>query len=355
MPKRQRKKALTTPSSTPTPVTAPNANVFLAAGVAIAASAALLAFWQLGGQNNGGGGGTIKRKQGERFTLLPPVTTSPGVRRFHVPVQLKRSVVDAEIVAVDNFLPLGIAERWRDQMDQHWSSAYSQGNFQTLDPADTTGWLYTTNDLNSKSRGNDNIVNRSILAERSRQAGQFSYSKWELAPEHDLVQEIKAYLASKEIREKVQALVGSKELNGALSDIFVTQFAPSNFLTQHNDGYSGTWAIVLSLATSSPKWQQGYGGELAFKCHAELGTDLRGANQDTCRKLGPKFNSVVLFRTNNPAIGPPHQVLPVASAAGEAGFRRFGVTAWYTEVDEVMSEEFVRENRKMRGKLLNNK
>ena len=199
-----------------------------------------------------------------------------------------------------------------------------------------------------------NIVNRSMQSERMRQAGRFAYSKWELAPEHALVQEIQAHLASKETRAKVQSLVGSKDLNSGMVDIFVTQYAPSNFLTEHTDAYSGTWAIVLSLATSNPEteWQPGYGGELAFRCHADLGSDFRGADPKVCRKLAPRFNSAVLFRTNNPAIGPPHQVLPVTNAAGEAGFRRFGLTAWYTEADEVVSKEFERENLKMRGKLL---
>ena len=202
-------------------------------------------------------------------------------------------------------------------------------------------------------RRNKNVLDRVERAEKARRAGQFSYSKWELAPSHDLVQEIKAQLESTETRSKVQGLVGSKPLAGVMADIFVTQYTTGNFLTEHNDAFSGTWAIVLSLA-SGPEWEQGHGGELEFRCKAQPGDDFRGADPNMCRTLAPKFKSAVLFRTNNPAIGPPHSVLPVSAAAGVAGFKRFGVTAWWTEVDEVLSEEFIRENKKMRGKLVLN-
>ena len=201
--------------------------------IAASIGCALIACWNGYAATRDVATGSRVRKQGERFTLLPPVASAPGVRRFHVPVRMaypQAHVVDAEVVAVDNFLPLDLAERWRDRMDQQWTSEHSQGNFEQLDPADTRGWLYTTNDANSKSRGNANIVNRSMQSERMRQAGRFAYSKWELAPEHALVHEMQAHLASKETRAKVQALVGSKDLNDGMADIFVTQFVKSNLL-----------------------------------------------------------------------------------------------------------------------------
>ena len=43
-----------------------------------------------------------------------------------------------------------------------------------------------------------------------------------------------------------------RKLVPKLQDIFVTLYSEGDFLTEHNDFYSGTWAVVLSLVWYAP-------------------------------------------------------------------------------------------------------
>jgi hypothetical protein len=76
-----------------------------------------------------------------------------------------------------------------------------------------------------------------------------------------------------------------------------------------------------------------------------------------CEKLYPRFNSAVFIKTMvvDDGLGykvpvPMHQVLPIKYPAELEGFFRFGLTGWYTDVGDLMSENRKRERDKMRAR-----
>jgi Rps23 Pro-64 3,4-dihydroxylase Tpa1-like proline 4-hydroxylase len=68
--------------------------------------------------------------------------------------------------------------------------------------------------------------------------------------------------------------------------------------------------------------------------------------------IKPTFNTAIFFetRSRDGGMGPLHEVLPVAYRAELEGFRRFGLTGWYMDRKDVMSDNVRAERDKMRAK-----
>lgn len=272
---------------------------------------------------------------------------------------------------VPNFLPLELAMKWRDTMTREWDARFQcSTNNDNNNNAETTGWRYATNNNgtfrgtragagvnNAKVRSLDQIAARNVTAQQMKQANQFSYAKWELDPHHELVQEMEQTFLSKEIRDKVTEILSQMTNENEnvdlaaqeLSDLFVTLYSTGDFLSTHNDGVSGTFAFVVSLMDAGPsnhQWQDDFGGALAFQCEG-------APSEGWCEVLNPTFNTAIFFQTmsnNGGSVGPHHQVLPVTYRAELEGFRRFGLTGWYMDRKNVMSDNARAERDKMRGK-----
>ena len=182
--------------------------------------------------------------------------------------------VPIKVHVIPNFFPEARARAWRDAMESSWASQET-----------SSGWLYTTNNdgvdarnINAKVRSRDNVEPRRSLAHRMSRAGYFAYSKWELDASHSVVRRLIDHFEEPTTAERVASAVNASALAPGLSDLFVTHYAAGDFLSMHNDGFSGTWAVVVSLS-SGPEWQPGFGGELCFQC-------ARAAIADLMRKIG---------------------------------------------------------------------
>jgi Rps23 Pro-64 3,4-dihydroxylase Tpa1-like proline 4-hydroxylase len=176
-----------------------------------------------------------------------------------------------------------------------------------------------------------------------------------------LVQELIQTFLSKKAVEKLMHIL-SQTNNGVdlapqeLSDLFVTQYSTGDFLSPHNDGISGTFAFVVSLMDGPPnrKWQDDLGGTLRFQ-YETANTQVQNPHPhpgNWCEVLTPTFNTAIFFQTrgSHGGIGPMHEALPVAYRAELEGFRRFGVTGWYMDRKDNMSESTKAERDKMRAK-----
>eukprot|EP00040_Diaphanoeca_grandis_P000892 m.16775 g.16775 ORF g.16775 m.16775 type:complete len:305 (-) comp11198_c0_seq1:303-1217(-) len=240
-------------------------------------------------------------------------------------------VDNVKVFAVENFLPEDLALEIQDAMYQTW----------TLPDRETRsdGWLYTSNNngddggSNAKTRGNFNIQKRKELAVAIADENRFSYSKWELPPDYDIVQRIRDHMVKPSTVERVNKIFGvNGRVNASISDLFVTQYSGGDFLSPHDDSFAGTYAFVVSL-TRGPEWKPGYGGELEFFCFK---------NRVWCQRFPPKFNTALFFKTRDPN-GPPHRVLKVGQSAVADGWHRFGFTGWFEdsvlEMDEIAKQQ----------------
>lgn len=267
---------------------------------------------------------------------------------------------------VPDFLPTELALRWRDAMASEWDSMGFDPA--VVVPGNDGPWKYTTNNDgtfsghgNAKSRGNHLIQERREVAGKMRDG--FAYSKWELDHGHALTKEMQRYFESEGTMKRIGEAVGA-DFQGRLSDFFVTNYASGDFLTRHDDGFSGSWAFVLSMARG--EWrpegrggEPGQGGDLLFECPFDPSALLPGERHPSatpdrpraptgawwCERLSPCFNTAVFFRTR--PVGPYHEVLPVTE---EGGGRRFGATGWYMEVGDDMDKGEAAELQKMRAK-----
>jgi len=320
----------------------------------------------------------------------------------------------SDVYIVPDFLPTEIATAWKSKLKEAWTNttiASSQDNKndghdqeqeicsmdkgqpctdQTTFDKTSTFLLATNNEgttlhqNNAKTRSLDLISQRNETAAAMYQSELFSYAKWELHPSHDLVKEMESHFSSRETRSKVEKILGmhqnkdqdhhpNVQLAGELSDLFVTLYSTGDFLSPHDDGTSGTWAFVVSLMDSPDTddsestgyldggggggvWKKEYGGALQFQCETE-DPRVNPRNIPWCEKLYPRFNSAVFIQTRvvdaasgYKVPGPMHQVLPVKYPAELEGFFRFGLTGWYTDVEDVMSENSKRERDKMRAR-----
>lgn len=194
---------------------------------------------------------------------------------------------------------------------------------------------------NAKYRSTDNVEARREMANAMNQRRSFSYTKWELPLSHPLLKEINAYMLRPEVRRQVAKSLGILEDNIAsdhLSDLFVTNYAAGDFLSDHSDGVSGTYAFVASLATGGP-WPEAFGGALQM---------FDRQQRRYWPQYHPTFNSLVLFATRKPP-GPLHRVQRVTEHADQADAHRFGFTGWYADPTDVWSAQERAELDKVRG------
>lgn len=270
----------------------------------------------------------------------------------------------SDVYIVPNFLPLELAEKWRDELTNIWKNTTKiietrdQEKICTRPDHDcamdeSSTFYYATNNngnvkssSNAKFRSLERINGRKDIAQEMYASRLFSYAKWELHPSHPLVKEIEEYMASTDTTERIQKVINKRQpdvqLSSELSDLFVTLFHKGDFLSPHNDGGSGTFAFVLSLMDGEGEWDiEKYGGGLRFQCEAAGPGEFTG----WCTTLKPSFRSLVLFQTRVEAPdmsgivpGPYHEVLSVNDAAEENGFYRYGFTGWYQAESDVMTE-----------------
>lgn len=277
-----------------------------------------------------------------------------------------------EVFVQSNFLPIELAERWRQTMNDEWNAMGLADNIDDDKWAEVSdenkkmggSWRFATNNdgeyynVNQKTRSLQNIGQRNESARHLLRNGAFSYAKWEFDYEHSLVKEIESFLTRQDTADKVKTAVGlENDFHPGLSDIFVTHFSTGDFLSTHDDGFAGTWAFVISLLDhprNDPNWNSDeFGGVLRFECPYNI-SDLPASTRyppgeiQWCEELSPSFNSAVFFRTRPK--GPRHKVTPVEWSAASLGFRRYGITGWFTETDDNMTEKEKKERDKMRAR-----
>ena len=250
----------------------------------------------------------------------------------------------AEVIIVSNFLPLSLAESWREQLLQKWEE---------LDETDDSDFLYATNERNTKVRSLDKIKERRNRAWKKKLTGQFSYGKWELNPVDPLILEISDYMLRNDSITFISDVLGlNSNVNAEqvsteeLSDLFVSHFATGDFLSAHSDFYSGTYAFVVSLTAGmgSEEWsEEGYGGQLALLCADK---PPRSSFPPICHHIPPVFNQLVLFRTRP---GPIHSVEAVVKEGYAKGFRRLAFTGWFMGASDTFSEKELHQRNEMRG------
>ena len=270
----------------------------------------------------------------------------------------------SNVYVVPNFLPHDLAVKWRDTMTRMWNNTLrASSKAPVCDEHDT--WLFATNNNgtddmrinNAKVRSPDNIDARNATAQRLKASKLFSYAKWELHPSHSLVKEIEDAFTTeiwKTVKNIIKVDDPNIELAPQLADLFVTHYSTGDFLSQHDDAVSGTWAFVVSFMDGPPgrDWDPAeFGGGLRFECPSEELIQFRNRDVEWCQVIYPSFNSAVLIQTRVPTgAGPMHEVLPVSWKAQAEGFHRFGLTGWYMNVADEMSDSFKLEREKMRAR-----
>jgi Rps23 Pro-64 3,4-dihydroxylase Tpa1-like proline 4-hydroxylase len=276
------------------------------------------------------------------------------------------------VYVVPNFLPTELAIKWRDEMRRIWENTrpIRDGAETTTCDTEHDTFLFATNNdgayreriNNEKVRSLEKMGARGVIARLMQQYGQFSYSKWELHPNHPLVKEMEEAFSTG-IKNTVTDLLKPNhtnlELSSQLSDLFVTLYSTENFLSPHDDGTSGSWAFVVSLTDGPPgqEWNPAdFGGGLQFECPLQddplsAATERSFATTKWCETVYPTFNSAVIFQTRLPGdTGPMHQVLPVNAKAESGGFYRFGLTGWYMDASDEMDEEAKKQRDMMRAR-----
>eukprot|EP00041_Stephanoeca_diplocostata_P024848 m.639638 g.639638 ORF g.639638 m.639638 type:complete len:379 (+) comp22616_c0_seq13:97-1233(+) len=247
------------------------------------------------------------------------------------------------LYVIDDFLPLELAENWRDAMSKEWNAG--QGD-------DHGAWQFTSNNngsanhnLNVKTRGNHNIQIRKEVSTKLNLQQRFAYRKWELPTSHPVVEDIYKYMESDEARRQVERILGfssEEHLMNKSIEIFVTSYGVDDFLSSHDDSFGSdkmaTYAFVVSL-TAGPTWQEPFGGELSFVCSVPT---QRQSAWCSDQSLSPTFNRAVLFKTADPP-GPHHRVEPVRAAAAAAGFARFGYTGWYVRARDGLTQDAMKQ------------
>ena len=181
----------------------------------------------------------------------------------------------------------------------------------------TSDWMYTSNhdvkNTNKKYRSNEDIHNRRSIVTQQNEKGLFAYSKYELTPQHHFTKYVKSLLLQDSVKSSIASIVNMKFVS--ITDMFVSRFTEGDFLSLHNDGVSGSLAIVVNL---SKDWVEEQGGVLEFTCSPTQTSKIA----PVCLRVAPEFNSVVLFRTRPKNL--PHRVTKVLSNR-----HRLAVTGWY--------------------------
>ena len=279
---------------------------------------------------------------------------------------------NSEVYVIPDFLPEETAKAWRDKMQRLWNQTMEHSleedsstektctTDQGDDPPRDKGWVFATNNNgiltrdpmfeNQKTRSLHNITERRHVAHQMRSNNQFSYAKWELA-DASLIAEIEETLTEPRLLESITELIHTDFPDAQLlhdsremSDIFVAHYTKGDFLSAHDDGITGTWAVIIGLVEDDFDGAVD-GGGLQFQCPA-------GALENSwCETLYPIFNTAVLFSTrvkNGPDVsfGPIHQVLDVTRPQGG----RYSITGWWMDANDVWSELDLRERDMARSR-----
>jgi len=313
----------------------------------------------------------IKYKSKDKTTILDDSLSLETLFNSLPPAEYRTfaSGPSVQVYVVKDFLPLPLAQKWRDTMRHQWnlhSSEMPSSYWRFATNNDGKSVDFTRNN-NLKTRSLEQIHARNVSSQQLDRHNQFAYSKWELLPSHALVQEMERVFCSPQMMERVQSVIHNDTLTqfqSALSDLFVTYYGTGDFLNTHDDGVAGTWAFVVSLmdgpvdpTTNMTKpWQEDFGGQTRYECpydESEFRQMYYKQMQPTyeyewCKSIFPSFNTALLFRTR--PVGPQHDVFPVSYKAQEERFFRFGLTGWYMGVDDAMDDYDSAERDKMRGR-----
>ena len=305
----------------------------------------------------------VSSQEAEDASSLVDGSIAPPYRTFEA--------FKSTVFVVPNFLPTELAIKWRDEMRRIWENTRPIRDGDETTTCDTgtehDTFLFATNNdgayrerhSNEKVRSLEKMGARGVIARLTQQYGQFSYSKWELHPNHRLVKEMEEAFSTgikNTVTDLLKANHTNIELSSHLSDLFVTLYSTGNFLSPHDDGVSGSWAFVVSLMDGPPgqEWNPAdFGGGLQFECPLSAATVRTSfATIEWCETVYPTFNSAVIFQTRVPGgdTGPMHQVLPVNAKAESEGFYRFGLTGWYMDASDEMDEEAERQRDMMRAR-----
>ena len=139
------------------------------------------------------------------------------------------SIGGSPVIILNDFLPLELAMRWRDQFQAEWD-------------AKPSGFLLATNNDgsgrsrggNAKYRSHNRKVQRRRVAEQMLRDGYFSYAKHELSPDHEVLKEIADFMLRNDTRHRIAAALNTTadRLDAAeLSDLFATSFGEGDFLS----------------------------------------------------------------------------------------------------------------------------
>lgn len=211
------------------------------------------------------------------------------------------------------------------------------------------GFLGGFSQQNAKNRSLAAIQSRRQVAQQLKKMNRFAYSKWELDPAHPLIAEMQSTLTEPHFLKSVETVLHQDYPHVVLSesremsDLFATHYTQGDFLSTHNDGVSGSWAVVISLVEDDYDAKI-HGGGLQFQCPG------RG-KAGFCETLHPKFNTAVVFGTSVKVgdtweSGPDHQVLDVLREEGG----RYAITGWWMDAKGNEWPDDLRVERdKMRG------
>ena len=239
--------------------------------------------------------------------------------QFTIPIQTAGELYPENVVILRNFLPVDVAEELHENMERAWRATKSDDisleseTSESLEDGNDS-WLFTTNEGNKKIRSNANISSRHEKAKENLEGRKFSYSKWELMNKtnHELLLK---ELAKPGLRSSLEELpTFEQESIKGVADLFFTAYAKGNFLSIHDDGGSGSVALVVSFAKD---WKEAYGGKLCFFCMDSM---------TYCKCVVPEFNSAIVFRSK-----PRHlyHAVTTVDIPDNTLARRYALTTWF--------------------------
>lgn len=254
-------------------------------------------------------------------TPSPKASQSPHrwqKEQFTIPIEQGGSF-EENVVVLRNFLPPELAEQLYENMEIAWRGTRqvdfelkSQDKESAVDG--NSSWIFTTNEGNTKIRSNANISSRHAAAIAKFRSQEFAYSKWELLNKsnHEL---LLGELGKEHVRATLEGLATFEEESiMGVADLFFTAYAKGNFLSIHNDGGTGSVALVVSFAKD---WKEEYGGKLCFFCMDSM---------SYCKCVLPEFNSAIIFRSKPRYLF--HAVTTV-EIPDNAIARRYALTTWF--------------------------
>jgi hypothetical protein len=260
----------------------------------------------------------------------------------------------SDIVIIKNFLPLDMAERLYKELETRREKLYWQHqeleSEQMRGGEDSEGFMFSTpydrgtehdggteSGNNFKLVSNENIKARFRLAANSYLNKQFSFSKFELGHENNIVKEFKDFLALPEITRGIESVFFAKGHNESThpttlraathGDVEVNFWGRGSFWGLKDNArvpkgspYANAAKGDISLTLSMTKeWEQGDGGGMQYFC--------KHIN-NYCKELWPEFNSAIIHLTKPQDLNP--RVSQIISYNDKA--RRYDIHGWYEYV-----------------------